>query len=162
MFCSNFNHDTDSSWILRFYSVPPDSYLHHALNFAITSFNLYFNSLFAIIQSFGGFAYTTFVHKVLILIPYLGLGKFWAIPEKGSCKWTCSVSKLYGQSLYIYYYILCYIIYYYIKAARGSIVGLGAMLQAEWSQVRDHMRSLIFFNLPNPSGRIRPWGLLSL
>jgi hypothetical protein len=36
------------------------------------------------------------------------------------------------------------------------------MLQAGRSRVRDPMRSMKFFNLPNPSGRIRTWGSLSL
>jgi hypothetical protein len=37
-----------------------------------------------------------------------------------------------------------------------------ALLQNGRSRVRDPMRWMIFINLPNPSGRTRPWGLLSL
>jgi hypothetical protein len=37
------------------------------------------------------------------------------------------------------------------------------MLQAERSRIRFPMRSFsFFFNLPNPSGRTRPWGILGL
>jgi hypothetical protein len=39
--------------------------------------------------------------------------------------------------------------------------GWGAMLQAGRSRVRDPMR-WIFFNLPNPFSRTRPWGLFSI
>jgi hypothetical protein len=35
-------------------------------------------------------------------------------------------------------------------------------LSVSYSRVRDPMRSLNIFNLPNPSGRTRPWGLFSL
>jgi hypothetical protein len=38
--------------------------------------------------------------------------------------------------------------------ARGSVVGWGTMLQARTSPVRLPMRSLDFFNWPNPSSRI--------
>jgi hypothetical protein len=37
--------------------------------------------------------------------------------------------------------------------ARGSVVGWGSMLQDGSSRVRFPMRSLDFFNLPNPSSR---------
>jgi hypothetical protein len=37
--------------------------------------------------------------------------------------------------------------------ARGSLFGRGTMLQAGRSRVRFPMRSLNFFNLPNPSSR---------
>jgi hypothetical protein len=36
------------------------------------------------------------------------------------------------------------------------------MLQAGRSQVRNPMKLINFFNLLNPSGRIRPWRLLNL
>jgi hypothetical protein len=39
--------------------------------------------------------------------------------------------------------------------------GFGAVLHEGRSRVRLQMRSLNYFNLPNPSSRIRPWGLLS-
>jgi hypothetical protein len=44
--------------------------------------------------------------------------------------------------------------------ARGCV---GAMLQAGmlWVRAPDEVNGL-FFNLPNPSGRTTPWGLLSL
>jgi hypothetical protein len=42
------------------------------------------------------------------------------------------------------------------SGTRGSVDGRGSMLQAERSLVRVPMRSLIFFNLPNPSSRTRP------
>jgi hypothetical protein len=39
------------------------------------------------------------------------------------------------------------------EGARGSVVGWGTMLQAGMSRVRFLMRSLNFFNWPNPSSR---------
>jgi hypothetical protein len=45
--------------------------------------------------------------------------------------------------------------------ARGSVVVKG-LLQTWRSRDRDPMRWMIFIKLPNPSGRTRPWGLLSL
>jgi hypothetical protein len=41
---------------------------------------------------------------------------------------------------------------------RVSIVGWGTMLQARRRRVQDPMRSLKFFNLPNPSSCTRIWG----
>jgi hypothetical protein len=44
-----------------------------------------------------------------------------------------------------------------------ALIFSDAMLQTGRSLPRCQMRSMIFFfNLPNPSGRTRPWGLLSL
>jgi hypothetical protein len=34
--------------------------------------------------------------------------------------------------------------------------------EMELKTVQDLMRALNFFNLPNPSGNTKPWGLLSL
>jgi hypothetical protein len=51
---------------------------------------------------------------------------------------------------------------YTVLGARGSLVGSGAVLQAGMSRDLFPIRSLAFFNLPNPLGRTRPWGLLSL
>jgi hypothetical protein len=48
-----------------------------------------------------------------------------------------------------------------LMGSRGSVV-VQALLQAGRSRDRDTVRSLNFFNLPNPSGRTRPWGSLSL
>jgi hypothetical protein len=44
------------------------------------------------------------------------------------------------------------------RGARGSVVGWGAMLQAERSRVQVPMRSLDFFNWPNPSNRTMALG----
>jgi hypothetical protein len=41
---------------------------------------------------------------------------------------------------------------------RGSLVGLGTMLQTERSRFRFPMRSLDFFNLSNPSSRTMALG----
>jgi hypothetical protein len=41
-----------------------------------------------------------------------------------------------------------------LTGARGSVVGLGTMLQAQRSRVRFPMRSLAFFNWPDPSNRL--------
>jgi hypothetical protein len=59
------------------------------------------------------------------------------------CQMFCSVSRWFA-----------------LVAVCGSVVGWGTMLQcrrfeASWGV-------WIFLNLPNPSGRTRPWGLLSL
>jgi hypothetical protein len=48
----------------------------------------------------------------------------------------------------------------YIYRARASLVG--TMLQAGRSWVQDPVRQMNTFNLPNPPGRSRPWGSLSL
>jgi hypothetical protein len=46
--------------------------------------------------------------------------------------------------------------------SHGSVVGWGTMLQARRSRIRDPMRSMKFFYLPNPSSHTRPWSVLSL
>jgi hypothetical protein len=46
--------------------------------------------------------------------------------------------------------------------ACGSIVGWGTILQGGRLQVRFPMRSLDFFNWPNPSSALWPWCRLSL
>jgi hypothetical protein len=47
------------------------------------------------------------------------------------------------------------------------IIGMERIIELETTlavatSVRDPMRRLIFINLPNPSGRTGPWGLLNL
>jgi hypothetical protein len=46
----------------------------------------------------------------------------------------------------------------WLLGARGSVVGWGTMLQAERSRVRFLMKSLDFFNWPNPSSRTMSLG----
>jgi hypothetical protein len=46
-----------------------------------------------------------------------------------------------------------YINYLHVLSARGSVVGWGTMLQAGKPRIRFSMKSLILFNLPNPSIR---------
>jgi hypothetical protein len=51
-------------------------------------------------------------------------------------------------------------IYIYIYGARGSVVVKAQCYKPEGRGF--DIRWGEFFNLPNPSGRTRPWGLLSL
>jgi hypothetical protein len=51
-----------------------------------------------------------------------------------------------------------YVIYVYASVHIGSVVGWDTMLQAGRSRVRFPMRSLDFFNLPNPSSRTMALG----
>jgi hypothetical protein len=51
------------------------------------------------------------------------------------------------------------IVYKYIRRHGGSVVAWGTMLQILRSRVRFLMRSVNYFNLPNPSGRNMALGL---
>jgi hypothetical protein len=48
------------------------------------------------------------------------------------------------------------------RGARGGVVDEALCYNPEGREVRDPVRSLNVFNLPNPSGRTKPWGLLNL
>jgi hypothetical protein len=60
-------------------------------------------------------------------------------------------SLFYQKQMYLFSLILVRTIT--TLGARGSVVGLGTMLQAGTSRVRVQMRCIFFFNLPNPSSR---------
>jgi hypothetical protein len=81
--------------------------------------------------------------------------------SRQSCLWdVCSskytiinsVANEVYQSQYLMYCTSFYV------GARGSVVGWGITLQAGRSRVRFPMRSLDFFNLPNPSIRTMTLG----
>jgi hypothetical protein len=55
--------------------------------------------------------------------------------------------------------IVFFMLILFRKGARGSVVGWGPMLQAGRPRVRFSMRSLSFFNLPNPSSHNMALGL---
>jgi hypothetical protein len=73
-------------------------------------------------------------------------------------------SFLSARKLYLHEFLACtYTVYkllitYQMQGARGTVVGWGAMLQSGRSRVQVPMRSLDFFNWPNPSSRTMALG----
>jgi hypothetical protein len=85
-----------------------------------------------------------FAYTVKSLSLFLHRSFYHSVPQSATRKQKCVARFFYNSP---------------IPIARGNAVGWGTMLQAGRSRVRFPMRSLDFFNWPNPSSRTVSLGL---
>jgi hypothetical protein len=111
--------------------------------------------------------YTRNLQPVLAYMTYPKSAVFWVSPPTSGLKRNSSKkpedAELNRLMLrYLVYYFMCLFIGFHLgqklEEARGSVVAWSTMLQAERWRFRFPMRSLEFFNWPNPSSRTMALG----